>query len=90
MPTTVQSVERAFSILESFDEEHPSRSAADIAELAGLARPTTYRMLQTLQQLGYVRNIHGRFEVTPGSSDWAPGTSAGAVSAPGPRRSSIN
>ena len=63
--TTVQSVERAFAILETFDEEHPTRSAAEIAELAGLARPTTYRMLQTLQQLGYVRNIGGRFEVTP-------------------------
>lgn len=65
MPTTVQSVERAFAILETFDEEHPSRSAAEIAELTGLARPTTYRMLQTLQRLGYVRNVDSRFEVTP-------------------------
>ncbi len=65
MGTTVQSVERAFSILETFDEQHPSRTAADIAEAAGLARPTTYRMLQTLRMLGYVRNVNGRFEVTP-------------------------
>lgn len=65
MTPTVQSVERAFAILETFNEEHPTRSAAEIAELAGLARPTTYRMLQTLQRLGYVRNISGRFEVTP-------------------------
>ena len=63
--TTVQSVERAFSILEAFDEQHPARSASDIAEATGLARPTTYRMLQTLRQLGYVRNVSGRFEVTP-------------------------
>jgi len=61
----VQSVERAFSILETFDEQHPARTAADIAEVAGLARPTTYRMLQTLRRLGYVRNVGGRFEVTP-------------------------
>ena len=61
----MQSVERAFSILETFDEQHPARTAADIAEAAGLARPTTYRMLQTLRRLGYVRNINGRFEVTP-------------------------
>jgi IclR family pca regulon transcriptional regulator len=61
----VQSVERAFSILETFDEQHPARTAADIAEAAGLARPTTYRMLQTLRRLGYVRNVNGRFEVTP-------------------------
>jgi IclR family pca regulon transcriptional regulator len=65
MANTVQSVERAFAVLEAFDEEHPSRSAADIAELTGLARPTTYRLLQTLQQLGYVRSRHGRYEVTP-------------------------
>jgi IclR family pca regulon transcriptional regulator len=65
MASTVQSVERAFAVLEAFDEDHPSRSAAEIAEVAGLARPTTYRLLQTLQQLGYVRSQHGRYEVTP-------------------------
>jgi IclR family pca regulon transcriptional regulator len=65
MGTTVQSVERAFSILETFDEQHPSRTAADIAATSGLARPTTYRMLQTLRRLGYVRSVAGRFEVTP-------------------------
>jgi IclR family pca regulon transcriptional regulator len=65
MGETVQSVERAFAILETFDEDHPSRTAADIAAAAGLARPTTYRMLQTLRRLGYVRNVDGRFEVTP-------------------------
>ena len=61
----MQSVERAFSILETFDEQHPARTAADIAEATGLARPTTYRMLQTLRRLGYVRNVNGHFEVTP-------------------------
>lgn len=65
MATTVQSVERAFAVLEAFDEEHPTRTAAEVAEIAGLARPTTYRLLQTLQQLGYVRAQHGRYEVTP-------------------------
>ena len=65
MAGTVQSVERAFAVLETFDEDHPSRSASDIAEVAGLARPTTYRLLQTLQQLGYVRSHRGRYEVTP-------------------------
>lgn len=65
MANTVQSVERAFAVLEAFDEDHPSRSAAEIAAHAGLARPTTYRLLQTLQRLGYVRSQHGRYEVTP-------------------------
>jgi IclR family pca regulon transcriptional regulator len=62
---TVQSVERAFAILETFDESHPTRTAAEIAAVAGLARPTTYRMLQTLRRLGYVRHVDGHFEVTP-------------------------
>jgi IclR family pca regulon transcriptional regulator len=65
MTETVQSVERTFAILETFDEEHSTRSAAEIARLTGLARPTTYRLLQTLEQLGYVRSVDGRFEVTP-------------------------
>lgn len=65
MGDTVQSVERAFAILEAFDEAHPSRTAAEIAATVGLARPTTYRMLQTLRQLGYVRNDGGRFELSP-------------------------
>jgi IclR family pca regulon transcriptional regulator len=65
MANTVQSVERAFAVLETFDEDNPSRTAAEIADTAGLARPTTYRLLQTLQQLGYVRSRHGRYEVTP-------------------------
>jgi DNA-binding IclR family transcriptional regulator len=33
-------------------------------------------MLQTLQRLGYVRNVNGRFEVTPACCDSGPGTSA--------------
>jgi len=63
--STVQSVERAFAVLEAFDEDHPTRTASQIADLTGLARPTTYRLLQTLQQLGYVRSANGRYEVTP-------------------------
>ena len=65
MTSTVHSVERAFRILETFDEERPARTAAEIAALTGLPRPTTYRMLQTLQQLGYVTNTAGMFSVTP-------------------------
>ena len=65
MAATVQSVERAFQILLAFDEEHGSLTAAEIAAITDLARPTAYRLLQTLQQLGFVRNVRGRFELTP-------------------------
>jgi IclR family pca regulon transcriptional regulator len=64
MAETVQSVERAFAILETFDEENPSLSGSAIVAATGLARPTVYRLLQTLQSLGYVRRAHGRFELT--------------------------
>ena len=46
-PDSVQSVERAFAILEAFDEEHPSLSGSAIASATGLARPTAYRLLPT-------------------------------------------
>lgn len=65
MSSTVQSVERAFAILEAFDDLRPARSAADIATTTGLTRPTTYRMLKTLEELGYVHHRDGRFGVTP-------------------------
>jgi IclR family pca regulon transcriptional regulator len=39
--------------------------AGEIAASTGLARPTTYRLLQTLHHLGFVRNVDGRFELTP-------------------------
>jgi IclR family pca regulon transcriptional regulator len=61
----VQSVERAFRILLAFDEGRGSLSAGEIAATTGLARPTTYRLLQTLHHLGFVRHVDGRFELTP-------------------------
>ncbi|MEY2959391.1 MAG: hypothetical protein RLZZ01_1959 [Actinomycetota bacterium] len=64
MPEQVQSVQRAFRILETFDARHPTRSAADISELVGLPRPTTYRLIHTLESLGYLRRRAGRYEPT--------------------------
>ena len=60
----VQAVERAFAVLEMFDADTPTLSAGEIAARTGLARPTTYRLLQTLQRLGYVRHVDGGYEVT--------------------------
>lgn len=64
MTATVQSVERALSLLLAF-EDSPVQSAAELAQRTGLTRPTTYRLLHTLQVLGFVRNSNGTFEVTP-------------------------
>lgn len=86
MPDPVQSVERTFRILETFDARHRTRSAAEITELVGLPRPTTYRLLHTLETLGYLRRRSGRYETTPGllslaSTQLAPGSLA-AVAQP--------
>ncbi len=60
----VQAVERAFAVLEQFDADSPTISAAEIATRTGLARPTVYRLLQTLERLGYLRQVNGGYEVT--------------------------
>lgn len=64
MPGTVQSVERAFAILELFSAEAPTHRASSLAADTGLSRPTVYRLLATLQQLGFVRHVDGHYELT--------------------------
>lgn len=56
----VQSVTRAFDILEAIAAaEHPL-PLADIAARAGLSTPTTHRLLKTLQQRGYAHQAADR------------------------------
>jgi IclR family mhp operon transcriptional activator len=50
----VESLARGFSILEAVSA-NPGASNAQISELVGLHRATVYRMLETLETLGYVR-----------------------------------
>ncbi len=64
MTATVQSVERALGLLLAFENE-PTQSAAELARATGLTRPTTYRLLHTLQELGFVHNANGSFTLTP-------------------------
>ena len=65
MSETVQSVERAFKVLLAFDEHRATMSAAEIARATGLTRPTTYRLLATLENIGLVRHDRGVFFLTP-------------------------
>lgn len=53
----IQSVARALSILELFDERRSSLSTNEISSLTGLNRGTAYRFCQTLRQLGYLEEI---------------------------------
>lgn len=50
----VQSVERAFALLEVLGEADGPLSLAEVAQRAGLASPTAHRLLRTLQAQGYV------------------------------------
>lgn len=50
----VRAVERALQILNSFDDEHPERGISEISEAIGLHKATTYRILTTMLNLGFI------------------------------------
>ncbi len=53
----IQSVARALSILELFDERNAALTTNDVAAMTGLNRGTAYRFCQTLRRLGYLEEI---------------------------------
>lgn len=56
----IQSVNRAFTIMELFSERLPALSVSEIAELTGLNRSTCYRFCQTLKAIGYLEEVDKR------------------------------
>jgi PcaR/PcaU/PobR family beta-ketoadipate pathway transcriptional regulator len=56
----IQSVNRAFAIMELFSERRPALSVSEIAELTGLNRSTCYRFCQTLKAIGYLEEVEMR------------------------------
>ncbi len=60
--TRVQSVTRAFSILNAFDKQRTTLTSSEIAARVGLNNKTVHRFLLTLEALGAVSRIgRGRF-----------------------------
>jgi DNA-binding IclR family transcriptional regulator len=51
---SVRSVTRALAMLALFNEEHPARSLRELADHAGLPKTTVLRLVQTLEQAGYL------------------------------------
>ncbi len=64
-PDFVESLARGLDVLRCFDSARPSMTLADVANAAGLARPTARRLVLTLEELGYVRSHDGAFSLTP-------------------------
>lgn len=56
----VQSVERAFFLLEALAAAEGEMTLAAVADAAGLAPPTAHRLLKTLQAQGYVLQHESR------------------------------
>jgi DNA-binding IclR family transcriptional regulator len=50
----VRSVTRALAMLALFNEEHPARSLRELVDHAGLPKTTVLRLVQTLEQAGYL------------------------------------
>jgi IclR family pca regulon transcriptional regulator len=64
-PDFVEALARGLDVIACFDTGHPRRSLSEVAAAADLARPTARRLLLTLEELGYVRQVDGAFELTP-------------------------
>jgi IclR family pca regulon transcriptional regulator len=64
--STVQSLVKGFRILEVFDADREELTLSEIAVAAGLDSGTTYRMLNTLVNLGYLERVPDsrRFRLT--------------------------
>lgn len=50
----VRAVERALQILESFNDENPERGLSEIAQLVELHKATTFRIVTTLVNFGFL------------------------------------
>lgn len=62
----VQSAAKTFAVLKAFAPEYPELTLAEVATRAGLDRGTAFRLIHTLEALGYLRAVPGtrRFRLT--------------------------
>ena len=64
-PDFIESVEKAFRVLQTFSADDPALTVSRAAELTGLTRATARRMLLTFERLGLVDMQEGSFRLTP-------------------------
>lgn len=61
----VEALARGLEVIRSFDRLHMKQTISQISERTLLARPTVLRLLITLEELGYVRELENRYSLTP-------------------------
>ncbi|MEW2546610.1 IclR family transcriptional regulator C-terminal domain-containing protein [Streptomyces sp. NPDC047002] len=68
-PDFIEALARGLDVITAFSADRPEMSLSQVAQTAGLARPTARRILLTLQELGYVRSSGDpgalRYALTP-------------------------
>src|SRR4026209_2515496 len=64
-PDFIEALARGLDVLRCFSAERPHMSLTQVAQAAGLARPTARRVLLTLEEVGYVRASNGVYTLTP-------------------------
>jgi IclR family pca regulon transcriptional regulator len=61
----VEALARGLEVIRSFDRLHLTQTISQISERTLLARPTVLRLLITLKELGYVRELENKYSLTP-------------------------
>jgi IclR family pca regulon transcriptional regulator len=61
----VEALDRGLEVIRSFDRLHMKQTISQISERTLLARPTVLRLLITLEELGYVRELDNKYSLTP-------------------------
>ena len=61
----IEALARGLDVIRAFQPGQPAMSLAAVAKATGLTRPTALRILLTLKQMGYVRTVDQKYELTP-------------------------
>jgi IclR family pca regulon transcriptional regulator len=64
-PDFIEAIARGLDVIRVFKAGQPVMSLAAVAAASELPRPTARRILLTLDQLGYVRQVASGYELTP-------------------------
>ncbi|GAB3564696.1 IclR family transcriptional regulator [Amycolatopsis endophytica] len=65
-PDVIDSVEKAFRLLQAFSADHPAMTVSEAAAATGFTRATARRILLTLERLGFAEVDDRRFRLTAG------------------------